>query len=59
MTTYLIGWLIGREKGLILFHNDTLHTRDVLPDILEALAESGFVVTRFRSPHRRTIQNPF
>jgi peptidoglycan/xylan/chitin deacetylase (PgdA/CDA1 family) len=30
------------KGSIILFHNDTLHTRDVLPDILEALAESGF-----------------
>lgn len=31
------------EKGsIILFHNDTLHTQDVLPDILDALAESGY-----------------
>lgn len=31
------------DKGsIILFHNDTLYTQDVLPDILDALTESGF-----------------
>lgn len=31
------------EKGsIILFHNDTLYTQDVLPDILNTLTESGF-----------------
>ena len=30
------------KGSIILFHNDTIHTRDVLPDILEALTESGF-----------------
>jgi len=30
------------KGSIILFHNDTLYTQEVLPDILESLAESGF-----------------
>jgi len=30
------------KGSILLFHNDTPHTRDVLSDILEALTESGF-----------------
>lgn len=30
------------KGSIILFHNDTLYTRDVLPDILASLTESGF-----------------
>ncbi|HOP73170.1 MAG TPA: polysaccharide deacetylase family protein [Thermoclostridium caenicola] len=45
------------EKGsIILFHNDTQYTQDVLPEILDALTESGF---EFVTVSDLLIKGPF
>lgn len=44
------------KGSIILFHNDTLYTQDVLPDILDALTENGF---EFVTVTELLIKGPF